>query len=689
MGEARQRSRKGRFLSGPARARARGCPCPFRRGRCTRALRRTTSSEGLCGQAWRPRVSCARTSALKAGDARCGFFATRQKLSRTAAAKVQVAAAVTAAAAPHCRPAVQHPPYPGHFSPHTFPPAPCLPPPPPATRRHTLPRPSAATPPHTPPHRPTTPHYTMLALPFLAASAAFLLFYSLARPVFWYLYDPKGLRRYANAHPISGITNLWYMAIASRGNRSKNLLELHKARGERAYRVGPNHVTFPDLAAIKDIYGHGSTLRKGEVYTETAGTHRHLADVEDKGDHSRKRRMMANAYSAKNVATWEHKIVDKVVRMLRQFDERATPAGPVTPASLTVDYFQWINLFTLDAIADIGLSDRLNLVQNGDDLIDGITTSGKTYQARLRDSLHLNAANQSYLVWAEGGWYKFLKKLTRRLPSHKAGWDGGDAWDGLIQVLARRRLARQEAGEPLDDFFSSMWEDKHRSPNNLEWGEIFAECSIMMNAGSDTTAIAMTHTIYALLKTPRALATLRAEIATVLTDEDIIAPHDKVKHLPYLRACIDEALRLYPPVCFPLPRRTPPEGAAVLGEFLPGNTQVSVPTYVAHRDPVMFGPDPEVYRPERWLGQNGKDLQQYFLPFSAGARGCIGRNITYLEQYIVLATVLHRYELKLPSEGWEMGQYEGFNLLPEKLPLKVEIREGAAPLQKALDMLTY
>ena len=106
---------------------------------------------------------------------------------------------------------------------------------------------------------------------------------------------------------------------------------------------------------------------------------------------------------------------------------------------------------------------------------------------------------------------------------------------------------------------------------------------------------------------------------------------------------------MYPPSTFGLPRRTPPEGAPILGDFVPGETSVSISAYVAHRDPKVFS-EPEEYRPERWLGDDAKDLQAAFISFSTGARGCIGRNISYLEQTVLLASVVHRFEFALPCE---------------------------------------
>lgn len=54
-----------------------------------------------------------------------------------------------------------------------------------------------------------------------------------------------------------------------------------------------------------------------------------------------------------------------------------------------------------------------------------------------------------------------------------------------------------------------------------------------------------------------------------------------------------------------------------------------------------------------WLGDAGKELRPYFVAFSAGARGCIGRNISYLEQTVLLASLIHRFEFALSSPGAE------------------------------------
>lgn len=187
----------------------------------------------------------------------------------------------------------------------------------------------------------------------------------------------------------------------------------------------------------------------------------------------------------------------------------------------------------------------------------------------------------------------------------------------------------------------------------------------------------MNNALYLLLKSPRCLQKLREETDAVASPGDVVIPYDKVRHLMYLRACLDEAMRVFPPTTFGLPRRTPPEGCMILNEFVAGETSVSISSYVSHRDETLF-PDPETSLPERWLqGDDSKEMQLAFSPFSTGARGCIGRNVSYLEQTVLLASVVYRYELALPSQSWEQDRWEVFNLMPGDLPVKVWRREIA------------
>lgn len=465
------------------------------------------------------------------------------------------------------------------------------------------------------------------------------------------------------------------MVLAHGGNRSAHLATLHKQNP--ILRTGPNSLSFGRVQAIKDIYGHGTACTKEESYILTAGTHYHLADVVDKGEHARKRKVLSAAYALKNLERWEHKVADKVDRMFKQIDRLCSLPLPIGKNyaegdDQLVDFRAWINFFSLDAIADIGLSENLGLLDQGDDRVTAERLDGSTFQTYLRQCLYPTARKQSLLLWSYGH-YKILDRLSNALPFYRRMSEASAGWEGIVLRRATQRLGRYRAGEKLDDFFQALMEDKNASPHLLEWGEIVAEINIMMNAGSVTTAIAITNALYQLLKNPEAMAQLRQEVDAALEPEERIAPYDKVKHLPYLRACLDESLRLFPPTPHGLPRKTPAEGMTIMGEYVPGNTTVSVSALVAHRDETVFT-NAEAFIPERFLGESGKKLQSSFIAFSAGARGCIGRNISYLEQAVLLASMVHRYDFAM-TNGFKLERLETMNHLLGEMPLKVWKRE--------------
>lgn len=478
--------------------------------------------------------------------------------------------------------------------------------------------------------------------------------------------------------PLSGISSIPFMILAHGGARSRRLAELHKKHP--VLRTGPKTLSYSDPRAIKDIYGHNTTCVKDSSYMITAGTHFHLADVIDKPEHARKRKVLSSAYALKNLEGWEHKVADKTSKLIVQLDKCCTAPLPngqhiPSPEDLSVDFRAWTNFFTLDAIADIGLSEKLGFLDNGHDRVLGRRTDGSVYECNFRDCLYQNARKQSLLIWSYR-WYHFINKISNIIPFYGRMGKLAREWDGIPLELAHRRFQRYQAGEKLDDFFQALMEDKNGQPNNLEWGEIVAEVSIMMNAGSATTAIAIANVMFQLIKNPKAMKRLVEELDGALDDDNIeaVVSYDRVKHLPYLRACLDESLRLFPPTPHALPRETPAGGLSILDDYVPGGISVGVSALVAHRNEVVF-PQAEKYIPERWLGEEGKNLQPYFLSFSAGARGCIGRNISYLEQTVVLASLLRRYEFALPHPQWEIERLETMNWILGEMPVKVWRRE--------------
>jgi cytochrome P450 len=190
--------------------------------------------------------------------------------------------------------------------------------------------------------------------------------------------------------------------------------------------------------------------------------------------------------------------------------------------------------------------------------------------------------------------------------------------------------------------------------------------------GSDTTSTALASTLYYLLHNSSTLTTLTSEIRAAFSTLESIVLGPSLTACRYLRACIDESMRLSPPVPAILPREILPGGMHIAGQLFPAGTVVGVSAYTLHHNPAYY-PAPFAFRPERWLGSAGSETndgtleineggvekaaetalaQSAFCPFSLGARGCIGKGVAYLELGIALARLLWLYDLRL-TPGYE------------------------------------
>lgn len=319
----------------------------------------------------------------------------------------------------------------------------------------------------------------LLSIPIM-----FLIF----KPLLQYFYDPKGLRKYHNQNPLSGITNLAYIWERTRGFRTKRLYEQHKKYP--IIRLGPNHLSFADLRAIRDIYGHSTKCRKDDQYAVQAGSHFNLLDAVDKDEHARKRRLLSNAFATRNLEQWEFKVHDKVQKIVIQLDKFCTKPlssdeESPSPDDLTVDFRKWSNLFTVDAIADIGLSETLGMLTNGNDILRIDTIDGSNQSLSFIESLHGGNRAASIIVWATES-YHILKPLTNMISSYfNEQWQHGRNYAKIISHLVRRRLAKYQNGEKLDDFVACLIHDRQGEPRSLDHGEIEAEVNVMSKVSFD------------------------------------------------------------------------------------------------------------------------------------------------------------------------------------------------------------
>lgn len=149
--------------------------------------------------------------------------------------------------------------------------------------------------------------------------------------------------------------------------------------------------------------------------------------------------------------------------------------------------------------------------------------------------------------------------------------------------------------------------------------------SVLIVAGSETTATLLSGVVYLLTAHPEVLEKLAQEVRSSFSDDKEITLLS-VGNLHYMLACLNETLRHYPPVGIGLPRQVPKGGAMVAGRFVPEGTIVAVWQWAINHAPEHWT-KPMEFHPERFLEDPAfkGDKLDAMQPFSIGPRNCIGR----------------------------------------------------------------
>jgi len=174
-------------------------------------------------------------------------------------------------------------------------------------------------------------------------------------------------------------------------------------------------------------------------------------------------------------------------------------------------------------------------------------------------------------------------------------------------------------------------------------------------AGADTSWTSLSGILYKLLKNPEVLRKLRQEIEEMSNKGTLSNPgrFREAQQMPYLQAVLKEGQRMFPATGFPLWRVVPEHGVTLSGKFFPPGTIVGINTWVAHRNSTVFGPDPDTFRPERWLDSDTERLalmDSYYMPFGMGPRTCQGKNIALMVLSKVIMQLVRTYDFELDEQ---------------------------------------
>ncbi|KAK5653322.1 hypothetical protein OQA88_9013 [Cercophora sp. LCS_1] len=511
----------------------------------------------------------------------------------------------------------------------------------------------------------------------------------------------NGLNKYPGPF-LASLTDWWRFWDVYKRRPENTHIALHKKYGG-VVRLGPNALSFSDPDALKTIYGLNKGFIKSDFYVVQQSTVKghslqSLFSTVDNDFHMQFRRCVNSAFAMSALVQYEP-FVDNTTKLFLKQTERLYIDDPQK-----CDFTRWLQFYAFDVIGEITYSKRHGFIEKNED-IDGIVA----YLTKL------------FLYVAPIGQIPILDRLFLKNPIYLklSQWGFIDATMPVAR-FARARMAERGAlpelansSSPIlptsekppvvksPDLLSKFIAAREARPEFMTDTLVQTMAVSMAFAGSETTAISLSAVFYFLLKTPSALARLRAELDDAARegkfsdyDTGLVTWHES-QTLPYLDACVKEAFRLHPAPGLPMERIVPEGGLEIAGRRIPGGTIVGCSAWVMHRNPDVFGEDVDVYRPERWLVEGDEDrksgearvkmMNGMMLQFGMGSRTCIGKNISLLEIYKLVPSMLRRFEIQFddPKQEWEIvnAWFVKQNNFTTRFKLReiVKPREGVEP----------
>ncbi|XP_027359503.1 cytokinin hydroxylase-like [Abrus precatorius] len=241
----------------------------------------------------------------------------------------------------------------------------------------------------------------------------------------------------------------------------------------------------------------------------------------------------------------------------------------------------------------------------------------------------------------------------------------------LLSVITARTtsIKRQTQEDLLGLLLQGNHQVEEKSGKTLTTRELLDECKTFFFAGHETTALAISWTLFLLAMHEDWQIQLRNEIREVVGDKEL--DNNVLAGLRKMKWVMNEVLRLYPTA--PNVQRQAREDIQVDNLTVPNGTNMWIDVVAMHHDTTLWGEDANEFKPERFMNDvnGGCDHKMGYLPFGFGGRMCVGRNLSFMEYKIVLTLLLSRFSFKL-SPGYNHSPSIMLSLRPTYgLPLIV------------------
>ncbi|KAI0265868.1 high nitrogen upregulated cytochrome P450 monooxygenase 2 [Gloeopeniophorella convolvens] len=464
-------------------------------------------------------------------------------------------------------------------------------------------------------------------------------------------------------HPLAGYpgpllartSKIWGAVLSARGTMHTCYKDLHDRYGD-VVRVGPNELSIRDASIIPAILGPGG-LPKGPFWANRSEPDS-LILIRDPMAHARARKPWERAFAPRALKEYDMIIAKRARELVQHLDgivrQAATSEKKLTAA---LDINTWLGYFTVDFMGDMAFGGAFEFMADRAD----------------KQGIWRMLSNGLAIIMAFGHISWFIPVIN-----FINGGAGPLTKFGAAQVHRRLRM-----GSKRKDIFYYLSGEDQTETDRPPLKKVAQQGLLAMIAGSDTTSTAMTALFYYLLQNPTAYARLQEEVDAAFPHGDEPLDVSRLNGLEWLGACINEALRLQPPVPDGSQRTiTRGTGPRRLGSHLiPDQTQILLHTYTIHRDPRNFY-SPDAFRPERWLASGtpmGTHNPTAFFPFSFGPTACAGKALALMEMRMVVCWLLRHFHFAAAPGNrlgaWEESLRGHFVMYRGPLMVEVSLRE--------------
>lgn len=354
-------------------------------------------------------------------------------------------------------------------------------------------------------------------------------------------------------------SNIPYMLAWLSGRAQFIIHSLHEKHGD-VVRIAPNRLSFTHPDAWRDIRGHrksgqGEHSKDPDFYAIS----KHNILGASRADHARFRRILSHGFSAKSMQE-QQPLITQYVDLLMQRLRKVTQDEGGMRREAVVNLASWFNFATFDVIGDLAFGEPFGCLERSgyhpwvEAIFQGVKQFG------------LLTAFQ----WHFPGVLDIIKKI---LPKRYIGAHI-DAQKEYAAAKIKRRL-QLEKSRP--DFVEAMATSRSDDGQMLTREEMASNARLLVLAGSETTATALSGAAYFLATHPKAQMTLVKEVRSTFASEGDIDMLS-VNKLRYMLAVLDEAMRMFPPVPSQLPRVCHPEGDVICGQRIPAGVCISSST---------------------------------------------------------------------------------------------------------------